>query len=334
MEEMSRWTESYSAVESAVEVFNRKPKRVLAKAVEGTREARHGTDLPQEPLTEIEREELEEELANQARGLAAATTRDILDRARLDEIMSRQRSTIRASIHERMASGTIWLSSGLVGLVWLAAFVPFVILAFQGGNVAIAESILVVLVIAGVLVAVGLVVLLIMRKVLRDRLRAFNDELRNYVNSVKAGADRFADFLSGIETYMHGRAILDEQDRHARAEQRRVRDLYANLDVLKAAIAREKSLIKSVGRQVEIRRMSQGAAEFEPWREDSLSRLLTLPVAIGKCEYNTTGEYIDAPFAFVDRLMLTNTVVREDAERQRVLMEEMQPHTDVESSAT
>ena len=334
MEEMTRWGDAYLEVESAVEVFNRKPKRVLAKAVEGTREARHDSGLPTEPLTDIEREELEEALAGEAQALAAATTRDILDRSRLDEIMARQRKTIRASINERMTLGTILLSSGLVGFVWLAIFVPFIIQALRQGGVALAESILVVGVVLGTLLAVGLVVLFVMRKVLVDRIKAFNRELRDYVNSVKSGASRFADFLSGIETYMHGRAVLDEQDRQARSEQRRILQLHANLDVIKAAIAREKSLIKSVGRPVEIRRLNQGSSEFEPWRDDSLSRLLTLPVALGQCEFNNTGEFIDAPFIFVERLSLSSTLVREDLARQRILMEEMNPGAEVENAAS
>lgn len=332
-DEMGRWNDAYLQLESAVEVFNRKPKRVLAKAVEGTREARHAGSVPSEPMTRIEREELEEELANRAQALAAATTRDILDKRRLEDVLGTHRSNIRAAINQRMRSGTIWLGSGLVAFVWLAAYLPYLIQSFAGGFEAIAESFIVVLIILGVLFTIGLLVLLYMRKVLRDQLKEFNRELKNYVNSVKAGASAFADFLSGIETYMHGRAILDEQDRQELADKRRTLQLHANLDVIKAAIAREKSLIKSVGQPVEIRRMTQGTSEFEPWRSDSLSRLLTFPVAAGQCEFNNTGEYIDAPFVFVERLSLNSTALREDLTRQRILLEEMDPEVDREGSA-
>lgn len=331
IDEMGRWNEAYAQVESAVEVFNRKPKRVLAKAVETTREARHSPSMPTEPLTDIEREELEEELAVRVQSLASATTRDILDRRRLDNLLKSQYQHIRASINERMTSGTILLSSALVAAVWLAVFIPFVIQSFQGGGVAIAESLLVVLVIFSLLASVGLAVLLIMRKVLRDRLRAFNRELRGYVSSVKAGASAFAQYLSDIETYMHGREVLDEQARQDRASERRIQQLYAHLEVLKAAIAREKSLIKSVGRPIEIRRTSQGTSEFEPWRENSLSQLLSIPVAVGQCEFNGTGEYIDAPFVFVERLSLVHTVLREDLDRQRTLLEEMTAEVQMDS---
>ncbi|HEV8013226.1 MAG TPA: hypothetical protein VGP34_04030 [Pontimonas sp.] len=322
-DEMGRWNDSYLQLESAVEVFNRKPKRVLAQAVEVTREARLHTNLPSELMSDIEREELEEELANRIHALASATTRDILDRGRLDELLQRQREQIRGVIRQRMSSGTIWLASGLVIFVWLAAFLPFLIQAFRGGGVAVAESFLVVLVIVGLLTSVALAVLLIMRKVLKDKIRDFNQQLRHYVHSVKAGASSFADFLSGVETYMHGRAILDEQDRLKQAGKLHQLKMYANLEVLKAAISREKSLIKSVGQTVEIRRLNQGTSEFEPWREDSLSTLLTLPVAAGQCEFNNTGEFLNAPFSFVDRLTLSSTVVREDLSRQKILMEEM-----------
>ena len=150
-----------------------------------------------------------------------------------------------------------------------------------------------------------------------------NKELRNYVSSVKAGASAFGDFLSEIETYMFGRAVMDEQERRARREIRNTEELYQNLDSLKTVIAREKSLIKSVGRPIEIRRMSQGTSEFEPWQKDSLSRLLALPVAVGQCEFNTSGEYIDAPFNFIERLTLSSLLIREDPARQRALLDEI-----------
>jgi len=322
-DEMGRWNDSYLNLETSVDIFNRKPKRVLAQAVEITRETRLNPSLPSEVMSDIEREELEEDLSNRIQALASATTRDILDRRRLDEILERHRQEIRGVIRQRMSSSTIAMASGLVAFVWLAAFLPFLIQAFQGGGVAVAESFLVVLVILGILFTAGLTVLLIMRKALQDRIRDFNQELKHYVHSVKAGASAFADFLSGIATYMHGRAILDDQDRQQRAGRLHRLKMLANLEVIKSTIAREKSLIKSVGRTVEIRRLNAGTSEFEPWRDDSLSKLLTLPVAPGQCEFNNTGEYLDAPFNFVDRLSLTPTVVREDLPRQKILMEEM-----------
>ena len=330
-DEMGRWNEAYLQLDSAVEVFNRKPKRVLAKAVEETREARHAGPVPSEPMTRIEREELEEELANRAQALALATTRDILDKRRLDRVLATNRSRIRAAINQRMRSGTIWLGSGLVAFVWLAAYLPFLIQSFTGGFEAIVESFIVVLAILFVLFIIGWTVLLFMRKVLIDKLKEFNRDLKNYVNSVKAGASAFADFLSGIETYMYGRAILDEQDRQELADKRRTLQLHSELDVIKAAIAREKSLIKSVGQPVEIRRLTQGATEFEPWRLDSLSRLLTFPVTAGQCEFNSTGEYVNAPFSFVERLLLSSTALREDVTRQRILLDEINADHDAEA---
>lgn len=332
--ESSRWNESFSELEAAAEIFNRKPKRVLAKAVEITRDAPHHFSLPSEPMTEIEKEELEEELSNRIQRLAEATTRDILDTSRLEDILQKQRSGIRVAISERMSSGTILLGSGIVAAVWLATFLPFLIQSLQGGGVAIAESFLVVLIVFGVLATIAVVALVIMRKVLIDRLKAMNKELRNYVNSVKAGASSFGDFLSEIETYMFGKAVMDEQERQARREVRHTKELYENLDVLKSAIAREKSLIKSVGRPIEIRRVSQGTSEFEPWQKDSLSRLLALPVAVGQCEFNSSGEYIDAPFNFIERLTLSSLLLREDPARQRALLDELSDDVIAESEVS
>lgn len=320
--EMVRWEIGYTEVEAAAEVFNRKPKRVLAKAVEGTRESQQSAPELDEPLTSIEKEELEEELTERVKRLSEATTRDILDRQRLHQVLRSHQRTIRRAILERMSAGTIWLASVGVGLVWLLAFVPFLWQAVSQGGVAVLESLLVVGVIALILASVALALLVLMRRKLVGLMREFNRALRGYVGAVKDGAAIFGEFLTDIETYMKGKALLASEHERSRREQWRRQRFQQDYKHIQFVIAREKALVRSVGRQIEIRRISQNRFDVASWSPEALARLLMLPVSARQCAFNKTGEHVHAPFDFVDRLSITDIALKEDPTRHRLLVED------------
>lgn len=322
--EMSRWNESFMDVQAASEAFNRKPKRVLAKAVEGTRNSPPTPLELSEPLTDIEREELEEELSRRIERLSESTTRNILDKARLHNLLSEHRRHISRAIHERMSAATIiWTSVG-IGIVWLLAFVPYFIRSFELGDWALADSLLIMGAIAALLIVVGTVTLRIMRRWLLTKIRQFNQAMKGYVNSVKDGASAFAQFLTDVDTYRAGRALLDAESKRAERDRRRRQDLFRDLNRIKDVIAREKSLVRSVGRSIEIRRVAQVGFDVQTWSARSLQQIVALPRSAGNCRFNNTGESITAPFDFVARLSLKDLALKENPARHKELVDELQ----------
>lgn len=323
--ETARWEQAHTQLLAAAEQFGRKPRRVLASAVEGMRNSRDHPDFPDEALSRIEREELEEELSQRARHLSDATTREILDPKRLSQLIERERKEIRAVIRERMTAKTITWSSLLVGAVWLAVFVPFVIAALNDGGVALAESLLVVLGVLGALFGSALAALIYMRHKLVSRLRKLNESLRKYVNDVKNKATSFGDFLGSLRTYMYGRALLDHDSRKAVLDHRRNQEYLQDLQRIQKIINREKSLVRSVNETVEIRRISNLNLELVAWSPEVLRELLALPRSTPgntRCTFTASGDRIEAPYDFVTALSLSDLAIREDHKRHRLLIEE------------
>lgn len=320
---MALWEESFLRVQSASEIFNRKPKRVLAKAVEGTRESQQIAPEFDDPLTDIEREELEEELSQRIHRLTEATTRDILDRQRLNDLLSSHRKGIRSTILGRMSSSTITWSSLAVGGIWLAVFLPALIQAWNVGGTELAATAAILGGIAVTLSLVAYLMLRFMRARLVNQLRDFNHALRAYVSGVKDGASAFAQFLTDVETYMKGRALLDAEDERAHVDRVRRQEFTRDLNRIVDVIDREKSLVRSVGRSVEIRRIAQSRIEINTWSSGALRRLLALTPKIRNCAFNATGEDVKAPFDFLDRLQIKDLNLKENLRRQRELLHEV-----------
>jgi len=326
--EMSRWEQSYTDLLSATEQFGRKPRRVLAKAVEGVRDTVDEPRPHDEPLTLIEREELEEELSERALRLSEATTREILDPHRLSRLIADERKAIRSLIRERMSFATIVWSSLVVALVWLVVFIPFIIAAFNSGGLALSESLLVLLGIAAVLISVGTATLFYMRRKLVSRLRELNQVLRKYVNDVKNKASAFGDYLSSLRTYMNGRALLDLDTQRAVADRHQSQLFLRDLHRIQGIIDREKSLVRSAGHPIEIKRVSNFNLDLVAWSPERLRDLLALPRSTSgneKCVFNSSGDLIEAPYDFVSRLYLEDLRLREDHERHRRMAEEEGP---------
>ena len=323
--EVSRWEESHASLLSAADQFARKPRRVLAQAVEGMRNTLDLPAFPDEALSRIERDELEEELSERARHLSDATTREILDPERLARIIETERKAIRSILNERMTSSTILWSSLLVGALWVVIFIPFIIAAYNSGGWALPESLLVVAGVLGVLGAVAVTTLVFMRRKLLKRLWALNDALRAYVNDVKSKATSFGDFLGSVRTYMYGRALLDADTRKAIHDHRRNQEYLQDLHRIQKIIDREKSLVRSVNRSVEIKRISNLNLDLVAWSPERLRELLELPPSTpgnAQCVFVASGDRIEAPYDFVTELALKDLTIVEDRARHRRIIED------------
>jgi hypothetical protein len=323
--EFSRWEESHVSLLSAAEQFARKPRRVLAQAVDGMRNSRDLPDFPDQALSRIEHEELEEELSERARHLSDATTREILDPGRLAKIIESEKKTIRRILRERMTYSTILLSSLFVGGVWFAVFIPFIIAAYNSGGWALPESLLVVAIVLAGLGAVAVGTLVYMRHKLIRRLRALNDALGNYVKDVKNKASAFGDFLGSVRTYMYGRALLDADAHKEVVDRRRNQEYLRDLRRIQKIIEREKSLVRSVNKSVEIKQISNLNLDLVVWSPQRLRELLELPPSTPgnmQCLFSASGDRIEAPYDFVARLALSDLVLLEDHVRHRRIIED------------
>lgn len=321
--EMNRFHQSFSDLSAAAQDFKRKPRRVLANAVESAREYDSVVELPEEPMTRIERDELEEELSQRIRRVTEATTRDILDKERLTQLMEQHRKDIQHTIHERMTRWTILSSSALVGVIWLVVFIPFVFAALQSDALALTESILVVLAVAGALGGVAVGTLILMRRVLLHRLNLLNKAMKSYVEEVKNKASEFGEFLTDVRTYMYGRAFLDADAQRSHIERHRRQEFQRDLQRLREVIEREKSLVRSVGESVEIRRVTSFLLDVSNWNAQEMRALMELPTSTTQCPFNRSGDTVRAAYEFIDQVQLSRLHLVEDLARQQRVLEDL-----------
>jgi len=308
---MLLWREGARRLSAAAEQFVRQPPRALQRAVADTRSKMATDAIEGFPLSELDVEELEVELTRRSDSLVQQADSDIVDGTRLFALIEDYDRIISRAQHQRMRAGTIRMATFVALGAWSLALGPYVLASLFDGATNAAESLLVSGVLLLIVSTAALVTLVVMRGRFLSHLRALNTDLRAMVSQVNEGARRYAGYLAGVATYARGRRLLlAEQQRIAALTeaQRRLRLLRTRLD---DRIEAEKSIVRSVGRPIQIEGPVGGRAEtqaFEP--EDALQALLWTPGRT-PCKFNASGDTIVAPYPFVTRLVVEDLGVQE-----------------------
>lgn len=310
--ESARWEADFAQLRARADLFVRKPRQVLARAVYDARAQSRSRPRVEYELSTQERQLIEDELAASIRSLTEPATAEILDRARLDALLADHHKRASSYIHQRMRRQTIWSASAVMVGVWLAAFVPYIIQAAVTGPASFGSSLLVVVLAIWVLAVAGVSALFWMRLRLVRLLSAVNASMQKFVVGVSGGAIVFADYLSHLATHMHARSILlsaARSDDAAHVRLRRMRSVRAQVT---KALETEKGIVSSLGVPVEIQRMHGRVATFDPADSAAVRRIFHLPVGDGLAEFNHSGEKINAPYAFLSRLTVDRIALFED----------------------
>lgn len=302
--ESSAWFAEYDELQSNAMQFVRRPRRVLARAVFDARAKSRGFLDQQLVLSDIEREEIEDELTERVRALTEPATTDILDRDKLARLLEEQNRTASRHIAQRMRLWTIAASSAIVLLVWLGAFTPYLIQAADKGADAMAWSVFVVACVVLVLAGLGLAMLLWMRHRLVSIMRGVNATLREFVARVNNGAIVFGEYLSKLATYMRARALLIGSQRLRVQEDARARRLRALRAEADRVIDVERRVVKSLGQPVNVRRLTTGFANFDIDEPRQVAAFFQFDVGERRARFNESGETVRAPYDFVTRLTL------------------------------
>lgn len=298
--ERAHWEADFAQLRQQADLFVRKPRRILARAVYEAR-AKAQSFLGQEhALSDIAREEIDDELRKRIRALTQPATADILNRARLDATLAEHNERVTSYLHERMRRKTIGIASTVVLAVWFAAFVPYLIQAGPKGPAVLGSSLLVVLFVILAVAVAGLGSLVWMRLRLVRLLSSVNAAMRKFVAGVNSGAIDFADFLSNLATFMYARSVvLGASQKNSRMELRRIRAVRKRVV---EALNTEKGIVSALGVPLEIRRTPGSLATFDPNSEAEVRRLFRFPIGNRPADFNRSGEKVDAPYAFVSRL--------------------------------
>lgn len=320
--EAGHWNQAHSELSQHAENFIRKPRRVLSRSVFEARQQMHTALDESFALTEIERDELQDELTERTKRLAQPTTSRILDRGRLRQLLDGHDVTIRRAIQGRMRAGTITVASLVVLLAWLASFTPYLIQAAFVGWANFGYSLVVVVATLAVIAMVGLSVLLFMRWRFVRLLHQLNRQLRAFVRDVNAGASDFATYLSDLVTYINGRRIFNEVTRGDSSEQSARLRLAGFRKRIAERIESEKAIIRGLGQPVRIERVEedvifQGGVNFH-----ALKTIFQLPRGRRRASLNESGEEVNAPYDFIKRLRIEHVFLTE-----RLIMPEVRGET-------
>lgn len=306
-----RWDASFGELTAASEAFIRQPRRVLSRTVSDTRIHAQEFLTQDIELTEIEIEELKEELTKRTGRLTQPATTDILNRAKFFDMIRENNLRIRLALSSRMRAGVVVVAVMLVLAPWLAAFTPFLISAASKSRNNFLYSSLVVVGIVLLLVVATFITLFIMKYVFIRMIRRFNEQLKNFYLEVQAGASKFSKYLSELATYMFGRSVLiataNKQSNHLRT----LEWLFATRKKVNDRIESEKSIQRSLNHSIEIERIQYDRSRVDDFGFSDYRKIFRLPVGNRLANLNHTGEQINAPYLFIKRLNVENLGIRE-----------------------
>jgi len=305
------WSERINELRRLGGQFAREPGRALHQSVLNARERQVAPSRPAIPLTEIDVEELERELADRSNGLVRQASRDIVDVNKLKGLIDRNDTAISRLLSERMKSGSAAMAFAVVAGAWAVALVPYLIASLFDGASNFAESILVTLIAMSAIGLTGLATLVVMRRQLITRIQAFNQELRSFVSGVTAGAARYGDFLSGLVTYSSGRQRLAAERRRVAASQSERRQLRRLRDRIEERILAEKSIVRSIDRPLHIEHGSHVVSDIEAFGLSQVNKALLWEPGRTQCQFNKSGDTIRAPYPFVTGLTVEDLVIHE-----------------------
>ena len=302
--ESAQWSADFDTLQVDAGQFLRRPRRVLARAVYDTRRRLKQLIGEDHVLSDIDRDEIQDELSKRVGNLVVPATTQILDRTRVLGLLDAENAEMRRLLAQRMRIQMVSWTTLLVLAVWVISFVPYLLQAGARGATVLSWSAFVVGGVVLLVAGAGLGVLLWMRRRLLDRLNDVNSRMRSFANEVNDGADVFGQYLSQLATYMQARAVLIGAER-VQQHNRTRRDLYRTVRSRAVAmIDAEKKIVTSLGQPLSIRRIPGGFSGMDIEDRRQVNAFFRFPTGTGTAAFNESGERVSAPYDFVARLSL------------------------------
>jgi hypothetical protein len=247
---------------------------------------------------------LEQELSIRVASLARPVTTDILNKVRLHKTIEEGKKKVQEVLTERMTRATIIGASSLVFFAWFAGLFPYLISAWNAGQDSFIDSIAVSAVILGILALTCVIALKVMRWMLVSQLKSVNSDLKSYVNSVKSGAKDFGEYLTKLNTYMYGRAVLAKDLDLIEVEKKRELQFTLMKTRIISKMEAEKEIVRSLDKEVLIQRGIEVEGDFSRGQSALLKSLFLLPRSHSYMGFNESGEKLEAPYEFVTHLQV------------------------------
>ena len=305
------WNDRVVSLRTNVDSYVRHPRRVLARAVNTTRLQTNTFRGERDVLDEIEKDELSDEIIKRTTELAQPATAEILDRTRLDELLSDNDQKVRMALASRLHLGTVLAALAVVVVTWMVAMAPFMYQSITAGGSQGQLAVLITAIAILVCVACSFIVLLFFRLRIRSLVLRMNRDLTTFTSRVKNGASAFSAFLSDLVTYMHGQALLHATSEYNTSLKVTKHHLEEVRRKVSDQIETEKRILREIGKAPEIESSTWHLSSLSDDNFESLMQIFQWPTGARQLELNSSGDKLTSPYDFLSRLNVSDLNFRE-----------------------
>lgn len=204
--ERYKWNNSYNVSKNALTYIAKQQSRSVRKSVKHMHLSSEVSDVNISRLTSFQIEDVRDYTNAAEDKMVASTPADLTDITKYTERLDEASDTVKKTIARRMTKKTgIILTSICMGL-FLICFLPF-LFANNGTSRTISTAVILILVSLGLLAAVLVVALLIMRSRVVDAVNGYNDTARSVINDIRAAMNQFSVYLSASCNVRRGHSV-------------------------------------------------------------------------------------------------------------------------------
>ncbi|MBQ2827807.1 MAG: hypothetical protein IJF20_01045 [Clostridia bacterium] len=305
-DENAFWVTELRRKKDSLDKYLKSPRRAINKSANRLKFKTESFVGETYELDRFQIEDVKEIMDDLENKIMSSGVENVVDKKKIDEEIVKVDKKVRKEISFRMRKNTAIIGGLIILSIIFAGFIPYLI---QCAGISEKNLFAGLGLVLGVLVLSacgGLVALFIQRKHIVSVMKSFNTLMRNVANKVRTYASKFETYFSDICTFMKARSILDGINTNKENAFSKYSLLNVHKLALQAAIGRDNEWLSSYGVQ-RVDEMIPAVTSFfkteEIPKENSLY-YFTVNYDENDIPINSTGDYVTAPYKFVEKLWI------------------------------
>lgn len=312
--DLNKWEGLRTGAEESLNMVYGNIDRALAESAERMRSFSSMKEEEVTPLDRFEKRDMENELSRIFDKILQTQNELTRIRNQSQDRVARASREVRKALRAR-PDGTLAREIGLLVIVLAAAGLAPGLLFTAGYGCGSVETVLAETALGAVLFCViELVILWTGRKGLVNKIRAYNEAMEESVSSLTQDVGRFSEFISNITSYSRGKSFLKRLRYKRFYLESKDEMMKRHGKALNLMLDRMKKWCRAYCLPVEFDRGISDHFSFDMEVPPGINKLYTFET--GKkyeIELNETGDTVQSPFIFVEKLMIEREELFEDA---------------------
>lgn len=310
------WNTMLSQKKSNLNLYLKAPRRVIDKSANKLKLKAESFVGEYYELDKFQLADLKEYMDELEFRIMSASIENVTDKNKINKAIIEVDKKVKKRISFRMRRKMAIVGGMIVLGVIFAGYIPYLI---QAARIS-AKTLLTGLGVVGAILALsacgGVVSLFLQRKRVVSTMKKFNDLMRKVVTDVRSCATKFEEYFSDICTFMKAQSILDGIRIREESATSNYSYLIAHKHALSAAIERDNEWVASYG-ITRVDEMIPTVTSF--FKVDVIPKENDLYYyAANRDEsdipINSTGDYITAPYKFVEKLWIEREDIFDEEE--------------------